>query len=131
MDSPVDCKGTCKYVADGSLNPSYIGLAWGIYNICSAGCGTDYCDGTLGCDECGLCNGFGNNGTMWGKGTYYQDRDKDGKGDMYGGMLQLCPADASAYVLDDTDYLCEADINNDGAMDILDIISMVQEILNN
>jgi hypothetical protein len=106
----VDCAGNCKFNVGGAANPAYIGDQWNVNNICSAGCGGANCEGTLGCDECGLCNGFNNNGTMWGTTNLYPDVDGDGKGNPLGPISHACPATASAgtYVLlnTDTDDTC-------------------------
>jgi len=89
---------------NGMPNPLYIGNTWLTNNDCEDGCGGEVCSGTKGCDVCGQCNGYGNNGTIIGKDTYFPDIDNDGKGNPFQ-QTMLCPigAEENGYVLNSTD----------------------------
>ena len=101
-----DCQGNCKYY-DHTFsvnNPNYIGDDTTPINL------TNTCtDGTLGCDECGTCNGIG-------KPSWYLDSDGDGLGDP-----SNTTADCSqplGYVLDYSDLQPNCATNNNDECDV-------------
>ena len=99
-----DCLNNCKFSGPFTINENYIGddtAPVSLTYTCS--------DSTLGCDECGTCNGIG-------KPSWYLDSDGDGLGDP-----SNTTADCSqplGYVLDYSDLQPNCATNNNDECDV-------------